>query len=238
MGENTSQRREAGTVLDPISLMLLLLTAVSGFIAFLFLPSLIEILKPKDKGPRRMLRTPLKKIMRHGPYLTSPLKSDSNDKANALRDFEEFLKKSGVKTSRISKDTLRIFKELAVPPDFEIWKNIVVEGALTAGDRCVFHGSIKAKGNVSVGNSVVVMGNLIATGNVDINDEVVVGGLVHSEGSVKLGEKVFIGLSVVANGDVELFENTEVKKNILTHGVIKVLKYPKLDLPSDLEDIG
>jgi len=42
---------------------------------------------------------------------------------------------------------------------------------------------------------------------------------------------------VVAEGDVERYENSEVKKNILTHGVIKVLKYPKLDLPSTLEDI-
>ena len=79
---------------------------------------------------------------------------------------------------------------------------------------------------------------MISKGNIDIKDETVVDGLVHSAGSVRLGEKVFIGLSVVGDGDVELYENSEVKKNILTHSVIKVLKYPRLDLSSALEDIG
>mgnify|MGYP001599583866 CR=1 FL=1 len=131
-----------------------------------------------------------------------------------------------------------LFLFLVFPPNFEISDNIVVDGTLPVGEHCVFYGSAKAKGNViNNGNCVVLMGNVISKGNIDIKDETVVGGLVHSEGSVRLGEKVFIGLSVVADGDVELYENSEVKKNILTHGVIKVLKYPRLDLPS-LEDIG
>ena len=37
---------------------------------------------------------------------------------------------------------------------------------------------------------------------------------------------------------LELHENGEVKKNILTYGVIRVLKCPKLDFPSALDDIG
>jgi len=224
--------------LDPFLLMLLLLIAALGFIAFLFLPAFIEIIKPRDKGPRRMLRTPLQRIMRHGSKLAFAPKSDPMGNSSASKDLQDVLKEAGVKTIRIGKDTIRIFGDVTFPPNLQISDNIVVEGALTVGDGCVFHGSAKAKGNVLVGNSVVMRGNMVSWGNVNIQDEAVISGSVHAEGSVRLGEKVFIGLSVVADGDVELFENSEVKKNILSHGVIRVLKYPKLDFPSTLEDIG
>jgi len=224
--------------LDPFLLTLLLSIAALGFIAFLFLPSIIEMIKPRDKGPRRILRTPLQRIMRHGSISASTLKPYSVDNSSTSKDLQDVLKEAGVKTSCIGMDTLRILGDVAFPPNLQISDNIVVEGALNVGDGCVFDGSVKAKGNVSIGNRVVVRGNLVSKGNVDIKDEAVIGGSVHSEGSVRLGEKVFVGLSVVADGDVELYENSEVEKNILAHGVIKVLRYPKLDFPSTVEDIG
>jgi len=224
--------------LDPLFLMLLLLITALGFIIFLFLPSLIEIVKPRDKGPRRMLRTPLQRIMRKGAKSVFVPKSDSVANSSTSKNFQSFLKETGVKTRRIGNDTLRILSDVEFPPNLEISDNIVIDGALTMGDRCVFHGSVKARGNVTIGNYVVIKGNLVSNGNVDIQDEAVIGGSVHSEGSVRLGEKVFIGLAVVADGDVELHENSEVKENILTHGIIKVLRHPKLDFPSTLEDIG
>jgi len=223
--------------LDPFLLTLLLLTAALGFVVFVFLPSIIEIKKPTDRGPRRIFRTPLQKIMRYVSKTTLPSKLDSADKS-ASKDLQGFLKEVGVKSSRIGKDTIRILSDVAFPPSLEILDNIVVDGALTVGDRCVFQGSVKTKGNVFIGNYVVMRGNLVSKGNVDVQDEAVIGGSVHSEGSVKLGEKVYIGLSVVADGDVELYENSEVKKNIITQGVIKVLRYPQLDFPTTIEDIG
>ena len=225
-------------VLDAFLLIFLLLIAALGFVAFLFLPSIIEIMKPHDRGPRKILRTPLQKTMRSSFRSTLPSKSDPDDNAGASKGLQDFLKETGVKFRRSGNNTVRIFNDVVFPPNFEILDNIVVDGTLTVGERCVFFGSAKAKGNVILGNCVVLMGNVISKGNIDIEDETVVGGLVHSEGSVRLGEKVFVGLSVVADGDVELYENSEVKKNILTHGVIKVLKYPRWDLPSALEDIG
>jgi len=177
-------------------------------------------------------------MLRHELESATYQKPDSVNDAIASKNLQDFLKEIGVKFHAIGNNTVRILGDVVFPPDFQVWNNIVVEGSLTVGDHCVFHGSVKAKGNATIGNRVVLNGNLISKGNVDIKDEAVIGGLVHSEGSVTLGEKVFVGLSVVADGDVELYENSEVKKNILTQGVIRVLKYPKLDLSSALDNIG
>jgi len=223
--------------LDPFLLMLLMLIlSLSGVILF-FLPSIIEIKKPKDNGPRRILKKPLQETLRKSTLVLTS-KPDSTYNPSALIVSHGILKKEEAKIHRIGKNTMRIFGDAAFPPKLEFLDNVVVQGALTVGDYCVFHGSVKAEGNVSIGNCVVVKGNLVSKRNVDIQEEAIIAGSVHAEGSVKLGEKVFVGLSVVAEGDVELFENSEVKKNILTHGVIRVLRQPKLDLPSFIQDIG
>jgi len=224
--------------LDPFFLTLILLTASLGFFILLILPSIIEIRKPKDREPRRMLRTPLQKIIRSYSKPVSISKPVSVDHLIAVKDLQDFLKEVGVKTHRIGQDTIRIFGDFSFPPNLEIFDNLVVEGAFTVDDRCVFNGSVKAKGNVFIGSCVVIKGNLLGRGNVEIHDEAVIGGSVHAEGSVRLGEKVFIGSSVVADGDVELYENSEVQKNIITEGVIKVRKCPELDFPTNIEDIG
>ena len=224
--------------LDPFLLTSLLLIVALSFVVFLFLPSLTEILRPKDREPRKILKKPLRKMMRHELKSAIYEKSDSVNGSIASKNLQDFLKEKDVKFHTIGNNTVRILGNVVFPPDFQVWNNIVAEGSLTAGDYCVFHGSVKAKGNIIIGNWVVLNGNLISKGNVDVKDEAVIGGLVHSEGSVRLGGKVFIGLSVVADGDVELYENSEVKKNILTQGVIRVLKYPKLDFSSALDDIG
>jgi NDP-sugar pyrophosphorylase family protein len=220
--------------IDSFLLLLLLLIAALAFMAFLFLPSIIEITRPRDKGPRRILKTPLEKIVRHGSHSVYSAKSDSIGNA---KDLENLLKELGVRNRIIGEDTIRIFGDIVFPPDFEISANLVVEGELTFGDRCICFGSVKARGNVLVGSHTIIRGNLISKRNVFIEDEAIINGSVHAEGSVRLSEKGFIGFSVVAGGDIELFENSEVKKNILAQGAIKVLKHPKLDFPPSLDAI-
>lgn len=224
--------------LDPFLLTLLLSIVALSFVVFLFVPSFTEILRPKDRKPRKILKAPLRKMMRHELKSVINEKSDLVSDSIASKNLEGFLKEKNVKFHTIGNSTVRILGNIAFPPNFQVWDNIVVEGSLTAGDYCIFHGSVKAKGDIIIGNWVVLNGNLISKGNIDVKDEVVISGLIHSEGSVRLGENVFIGLSVVADGDVEIHENSEVKKNILTYGIIRVLKYPRLDLPSALDDIG
>lgn len=224
--------------LDAFHLMLLLLIGASGFAVFLLLPSIIEILHPRDRGPRKILKKPLLNIMKRELKSTIFQNPESIDDVIALNSLQDFLKEIDVKFHIIGNDTIRILSNIVFPANFQAWDNMVVEGDLTIGDHCVFHGSVKAKGNVIVGNRVVLDGNLISKGNVDIKDEAVISGLVHSEGLVRIGEEVFIGLSVVTDGDVELHENSEVRKSILGQGVIRVLKHPKLDLSPALDDIG
>lgn len=224
--------------LDPYLLILLMLSATFGFVAFLFLPSTFEIVRPKLREPRRILRMPLQKRMRRRSKIVFSSDPSVVDKAGDSKSLQDLLDKTGVKWHRIGNNTVRIFGDLVLPPKFQVFENIVVLGALSAGDECVFHGSVKAKRDMLLGCRVVVKGNLISEGDVSVKDDSVVAGLVHSEGSVSLGERVFVGLSVVANGDVELYEDSEVKGGILTRGVTKFLKNPELDFSNDLDNIG
>lgn len=225
-------------VIDSFLMILLMLSAAFAFVAFLFLPPVVEIISPKLRQPRRILRMPLQKRMRRRSKFIFPSDSSSVDDSNASRKLRDLLDKAGVKWHCIGNNTVRIFGDFVFPPKSEVFENIVVLGALSVGDECVFHGSVKAKKDVLIGCGVVIKGNLISEGDVNIKDDSVVAGLVHSEGSVSLGEKVFIGLSVVASGDVELYKESEVQKNILTRGRIKFLKNPELSLSKNLDDIG
>ncbi len=224
-------------LLDPFLLMLFLLIAALAFVVLVFSPLVIELKKPRDKGPRRIFRMPFERRIRGSGKKSIMIGPNSTNSSSTEKDLEEILNKAGAKAAKIGKDITRIFGDVVFSPRFEVSDNIVIEGALTVGDSCVFHRSIKAKGNLHIGSNVVVKGNVVSEGNVTILDDVVIGGSVHSEGSVRIGENVFIALSVVALGDVELHENSEVKKNILTRGVIKMLRHPKVELPPDLDEI-
>lgn len=215
---------------DPLNLWLLLLATASGFAAFTFLPSVLEILKPKDKGPRKILRRPLHDSIRHPSKLRSRLDSKSIDYREISEDLKAALKDADVKYQRIGRNTVRVLGDLKLKANLKILENLVVRGGLVVEEHCVFHGSIKTYGNVSLGNSVIVEGNLLSKRNIDLKECAVIAGSVHTDGSVRIGEKVYVGLSVVAEGDVELFENSEVK-NIMTRGSIKVLPPKRLDLP-------
>ena len=225
-------------ILDPLLLIMLLLIAALSFVALVFSPFLIELKRPRDKGPRRILKTSLEGRIRSIGKMPVTAKSGEAEYSNGGEDLQEVLDKAGVRAIRIGRDTWRILGDISFPPHLKVPDNIVVEGSLKVGDDCVFHRSLKARGNVFIGNRVVIKGNLLSEENVTMLDEVVIGGSVHSEGSVTMGEKAYVSLSVVAVGNVTLFENSEVKNNILTHGAIKVLKYPKVDLPSSIDEIG
>jgi len=227
-------------VLDPFLLMLFMLILSLGGVVLFFLPSIIEIKKPRDDGPRRILRRPLQTLMRSGSVSTFASKRSHAQSGHGSKELIDLCKEAGVKAQRIGRDTVRFLGDIAVPFGFEISENIVVEGALIICEGCVLHGSAKAYGDVLVGDSVVVNGNLVSKLNVRIMDDVVIRGSVHAEGFVRLGERVFVGLSVVAGGDVELFENSEVKNNILGSGcgVIRVLRCPKVNYPPTIQDIG
>lgn len=237
MGENRSHG-DLQVTLDPLQLLTLLLTAVLVFAVMVFSPLIIELKRPKDKGPRKIPKMPLDKRLRRTGKTPASISPNETERSDLSRNLQDALNEAGVKTTRIGGDTVRIFGDFIFPPHSEVSENVVIEGALKIGDQCVFHRSVKAKGNVFVGNRVVIKGNLLSKGDVTLLDEVVIGGSVHSEGSVTIGENDFVSLSVVAVGNVELYENSEVKNNILTRGAIKVLRSPRVDLPPSIDEIG
>lgn len=208
------------------------------FMVMIFFPSLVELKKPKDRGPRKIRKSSLQKSIVHSPRLVSVPRSDLSGVRHRVEDLQKILADAGIRSRRIDERTVRILEGVEFEPALEILDDIVIEGAFKAGAKCVFHGSIKAKGNVVVGESVVIDGSLVSLGDTCIEDEVVIGGLVHSEGRARLGEKVFVGLDLVAGGDVEIYDKSEVSRNILTRGTIRVLEHPKVELPKAIDDIG
>lgn len=193
---------------DALILLLGLLSVLAGFVFVLFVPSLWEIRKPRDKGPRKVKDATLEKL--------------------------------GVKVRRFSGDFIRLIGDLSLPDGFEFDDNLVVEGVLRVGDRCHFSKSVKVLDDVAVGYGVVIDGNLVVGKNVNVLDDVVIGGSVDAGGDVRLGEKVFVGGAVVSSGGVELFENCEVVGGVMAgeHGAVRVLKVPRIEFPSAIEDVG
>jgi len=224
--------------LDSNALFVMIIISAFGFIVMVFLPSIIELKKPRDKGPRRIRKSSLQESVARTPKLVPVQRAGSCTSKLESGDLQEILMASGVKSRRVNKNTVRILEGVEFEPGVEITDNIVVNGALKAGARCVFHGSVKAAEKAVIGDCVVIRGNLISLGDIHLGDDVVVAGSVHSEGSAKLGEKVFVGLTLVAGGDVEVYESSEVSGSILTRGTIKVLRCPRVDLPQALDEIG
>jgi cytoskeletal protein CcmA (bactofilin family) len=217
--------------IDPLHLWVLLVATASGFTVFSFLPSMLEVLRPKDKGPRKILKKPLHERIRKSSASKSV--PDLKDDVELSKDLKAALRDAGLRSQRIGKDTVRILGSITFKPHLEILESIVVDGNMSTGDRCIFHGSLKSYGDMSVGSFDIVEGNMLSERDIKIGDDAVIAGSVHSKGSVRIGERVYVGSTVVAEGNVELFENSEVR-NILTRGSTRVRPSLQLDLPSSI----
>jgi len=192
---------------DALVLLLTFLFVLVGFVFVLFVPSLWEIKKPKDKGPRRVEDATLEKL--------------------------------GVKVRRLSGDFIRLLGDLTLPDDLNFEENMVIEGCLRVGNRCHFGKSLKVLGDVTIGFGVVIDENLLVDGDVNVMDDAVIGGSVDASSNVRLGEKVYVGGAVAAGGYIELFENCEVVGGCFpSKGAVKVLKVPRIEFPSAIEDVG
>ena len=207
-------------------LLVLSILGLGILIILLFLPTILELRKPKDLGPRKIAETMVRTLIkrRRKPNNRAKLLSTITDQIpdnlrHTLIDLDD------KEISKLGVDTIRIAGDVHLPPDIEIQENVVVEGSLTIGNRCHFLGSIKVSEDVKVGNEVVIEENLIAGGNVNIGKDTVIYGLVNAEGSVCLGQNSSIGLSVTSGGDVKLHENARVAKTITCGSLIQVLKF-------------
>jgi cytoskeletal protein CcmA (bactofilin family) len=213
---------------NPIVLLLLLVLILLGLILLLLAPTIIEIKKPKDKGPRKIAEGTPKKPEEYGYQPAKNSKRLSTFPKQGLpKNLRQILKElEGKKILTIGTDAVKIKGDVKFPSDIEIQKTIVVEGSLTLGERCLFGGSLKASKNITVNNEVIIKGDLVTDGSAHIGANVLIEGSVHARDYVQLGKSTFVGGSVVAGGNVELHQNAKVAKNILSGGEILVRASP------------
>jgi len=201
----------------------LLVFVLCAFIFVLFLPALLELRKPKDAGPRKIVGVAMERIPRRTPESGKPPKLSQGVREYVPGSLMQAL--NNLDEKEISKpraDTIRLVGEVEFPSDVEIRENLIVDGALRIGDGCRFRRSVKVSKDVQIGSEVTIEGNLVAGGSVRLGDGSVVNGLVDSGGSVVLGLGVSVGLSLSSLGDVELHENAKVEKGIVSRGRILV----------------
>lgn len=202
-------------------LLILLILALCGFTMFLFLPSILELKRPRNHGPRR--------ILERGGEKSTQIKVDSSELLGLPTFAKEYIPESlqrilmslsEKKISKIGRDTVEIVGDVEFPSEIEVLENVVVEGRLTTGDNCRFHGSVQASEDVKIGCNVVVEKDLVSGRDVVINRNTVINGSINAKGSVHLGPDVLVGLSLSSGGNVELDKGARVAKNIVSSGFI------------------
>ena len=200
-------------------LLILLILALLGFTVFLFLPSILELKRPRNHGPRRILESGEE---------TRTQRLDSAELSELPLFVKEYIPESlqqiivslnGKKISKIGTDTIKIVGDVEFPSEIEILENIVVEGRLTIGDKCRFRGNVQASEEVKIGRNVALEKNLVSEKDVSIDRDTVINGSLNAKGSVYLGPNALVELSLFSGGRVELGQGAKVVKNIISSGL-------------------
>lgn len=210
--------------------IVLLILSLGGFVIFLFLPTLWELKKPRDSGPRKIAEISTERVPERGGELAKSPKLPRAVKEGIPEGLRHALiDLDGKEISKLGINTIRIVGDTELPSGIEIRENLIVEGSLKIGDRCCFHRNVKASKDVEIGNDVLIGENLIVGGRLSIENGTVIKGLVNAESSVCLGQNVSVGLSLASGGNVELNQNTKVAKSIVSRGYIRVSQRSKIE---------
>jgi len=193
---------------DQLLLFVLLLLSLVSLAVILFLPSLLEIWKPKDSGPRKIREKTLEQLGVKVHKVNDEIVRVQGD-LNLPSDFK-FEENLVVKGSLNAGDGCHFSRSLKVSGIVTlgcavlVGENLIVEGDVKINDEAVISGSINAGGSVKLGEKTYVGGSVVAGGNVELfeNCEVVNG--------------ILCGKS----------------------GAVKVLKVPSVEFPSSIEDVG
>lgn len=208
-------------------LLILLIIALCGFTAFLFLPAILELKRPRNHGPRRILKSSVRRVDETAmgslelklPFLVKEYIPESLQRTLVILN--------GKKISKIDTDTIKIIGDVKFPSEIEIVENIVIEGRLTIEDKCRFHGSVQASEDVKIGCNVIVEKDIVSGKDVNIDRNTVINGSLNAKGSVYLGPNALVRLSLFSGGNVELGEGAKVAKNITSSGFIVSHEIPK-----------
>jgi len=152
-------------------LLVLLIMALCGFTVFLFLPSILELKRPRNHGPRRILKDQIKGIdatVIGAPRLEIPFFAKGYIPENLQQTIMSL---DGKKISKIDADTTKI--------DISVGKNTVING------------SLNAKGSVQLGPNALVRLSLFSGRNVELSQgakvtkNIISGGFIVSHKNLK-----------------------------------------------------
>jgi len=176
---------------DALVLLLMLLFVLFGFVFVLFVPSLWEIRKPRDEGPRRVRDVTLEQLGVKVRRLSGDFVRLLGDLS--LPDGFEFEENVVVEGCLRVDDrchfgrSVKVLGDVAVGCGVVIDGNLVVEGSVNVMDDVVIGGSVDADGDVRLGEKVFVGGSVVAGGGVELFENCeVVGGVFPGRGAVRV----------------------------------------------------
>jgi len=176
---------------DALVLLLMFLFVLVGFVFVLFVPSLWEIKKPKDKGPRRVEDATLERLGVKVRRLSGDFVRLLGDLS--LPDGFEFEENVVVEGCLRVGDRCHFCKSLKVLGDVTfgfgtvVDENLVVEGNVNVMDDGVIGGSVDARGDVRLGEKVHVGGVVAAGGCIELFENCeVLGGVFPGRGAVRV----------------------------------------------------
>ncbi|MDH5438516.1 MAG: hypothetical protein OEX76_06410 [Candidatus Bathyarchaeota archaeon] len=174
---------------------ILLVLALCGFALLFFLPAVLELKRPRDKGPRKVAESTMeftrKKILKLGVD-TIRIKGNVEFPPNV-----EAKENIVVEGSLVIGDQCHFYGSVKALGEIEIKSKVVIEGSLIAG------------GNVKLGKDTKIKGSLDARGSIHLGENSLVGLSLTSGGDVEMhkGAKVF--KNIFSQGHIHVFGTRE-----------------------------
>jgi len=174
---------------------ILLVLALCAFALFFFLPAVLELKRPRDKGPRKVAENTMgfnrKKVLKLGV-----------DTIRIMGDVEfpsdvEAKENIVVEGSLVIGDQCHFYGNVKASGDVEIRSKVVIEGSLIAG------------GAVKLGKDSKIKGSVDAKGPVHLEENSFIGLSLTSGGDVEMhtGAKVFN--NILSQGHIRVFGTSE-----------------------------
>jgi len=168
-----------------------------------FIPTIIEIFKRKDRGPREV---PEQTTYEELPNLEIPRLERARGDARA----------------RIVGDVIRVTGNVSIPEGTEIKNHLMVQGNLKIGRESHVYGSIKAFGDIDLGESTIVEGHVLSEGTVTVGRNCTVKGIVDSLKDIILEENSVVE-AVSTERTVKVGPNAKINRRILSGASIVTL---------------
>jgi predicted acyltransferase (DUF342 family) len=185
-------------LLDPLVLLVLLLLASLGFIVILLVPSLLEVKKPKDRGPRKIVKATLNKLAGADVRVLN---------GDVIKISDDVCFPSGFEVE----ENVVVNGSLTVGDRCYFHKSLKAEGNVKIGCDVVFGGNLVADGSVDIGDGTVIGGSIDATGDVKLGEKVFVRLSVVSGGNVELYENSEVKKIIVTHGMIRVLEQPRLE---------------------------